>query len=560
LDILIYENDNETGPRHQRKVRLSGESIEDLFDAFFQEIRADAEAVRLPQITACRILFPDEEGFWRCDCPQDLGKAIEHYRRFNNPDFQLLANCGAGQQEKKDTLAWKTAQKVLEEGQTKTASGDSFIDEDVIRGAFSHHLGAICGEYARLKILLTEDQYFVEEVRNEGLKLLSILILTNLDSWSTVFADLWERGWRDHELPFSPLKKPYFCEKPHFEAICEKQWKVLAIEITPLNRTSATEEAVYQHKQILPFKTKVELGNGGFGEVFEIELSPNHRSIYYQSEWNVSFRDICRTVRIKRGLTLKKERLQRWEKNDKPPLALKQLRRSHIAKAREEFDRERSVLTRLARLNHPHIIELVSAFKHGPTYCLLFPLACGSLKKGFEKNHVGDASYMLWMIGQLCGIADGLNAIHTKTQGSYNQGPDDSNPPDQPVQNLDPKSNLKGYHNDLSPTNLFLFVALREPLKGDERNYGRIQIADFGLSKLRNKIDGSVSETIAGQETYAPPESWGKVGSDRVTSRRKDIWSFGCIILEIFVWLLEGPEGTKDFATKRFISAVVFNR
>jgi serine/threonine protein kinase len=74
---------------------------------------------------------------------------------------------------------------------------------------------------------------------------------------------------------------------------------------------------------------------------------------------------------------------------------------------------------------------------------------------------------------------------------------------------------------------------------------GILQLADFGVAKFRRLQSGSGTGTWRDTETYAAPESF--TGSEvpgtiRKISRPYDIWSFGCVLLEVLVWLVLGGD------------------
>jgi serine/threonine protein kinase len=185
-------------------------------------------------------------------------------------------------------------------------------------------------------------------------------------------------------------------------------------------------------------------------------------------------------------------------------------------------------------------MQLITAFQHGDDFFLFFPLAECSLKACFaNEDHTRDREFFVWMIGQLFGLAQGIHAIHGNAEsGSTSLSPNPTN--DEKI----------GYHHDLKPDNILLCKNGKHsmpPFSKTEQRYGRLQISDFGLGRFREAATGSVSVNVKGTPTYAAPEST----TQRSQSRPYDIWSYGCIVIETLVWLLEGPQGLKSFISCR---------
>ena len=91
-------------------------------------------------------------------------------------------------------------------------------------------------------------------------------------------------------------------------------------------------------------------------------------------------------------------------------------------------------------------------------------------------------------------------------------------------------------HHDLKPRNILVI--------GQE-----LYIADFGRSHLRPLAKGSETEATSGLGTYEyhPPEYWEEDGSRAQVKhgRAFDVWSMGCIIIEIAILIVYGWEAEK---------------
>ena len=100
---------------------------------------------------------------------------------------------------------------------------------------------------------------------------------------------------------------------------------------------------------------------------------------------------------------------------------------------------------------------------------------------------------------------------------------------------------MHGYHHDIKPKNILV--------RG-----GTFILADFGSSKLKKFEESTQTRWKETTFEYGAPEcrdpvSWkpGKVG------RALDIWSIGCIMLEVYIHMERGPEGIRKFRESRIL-------
>ena len=89
-----------------------------------------------------------------------------------------------------------------------------------------------------------------------------------------------------------------------------------------------------------------------------------------------------------------------------------------------------------------------------------------------------------------------------------------------------------GYHLDLKPSNILI-----------EEN-GRCRITDFGRATFKRGDGTSRIEGMGGAAAYAPPEA--DAGMSQ-TNRKYDIWSLGCIFLEVCAFVVGGYDGVAEF-------------
>ena len=258
------------------------------------------------------------------------------------------------------------------------------------------------------------------------------------------------------------------------------------------------------------------------------------------------------------------------------PIAIKKVRGldGHVARL---FNDEADNLERIQLFGSIHLVKPIAAYEHGQDKCLIFHWADGGNLHSYWKNHEAEATEKLgvqWILYQFAGICSALEELH--------------------------ENNCR--HGDLKPENILWFC---DPALGVRT--GNLQIADLGLTTFHEKdaqtkerraqnlftLDSSVTSptqrsanpikhiwdevpigqsrkgassvstsmgqhlptssgydhanALSGTSRYEPPEMDKDRGENPVRSREYDIWSMGCILLELLVWLLEGYETLVDF-------------
>ena len=187
----------------------------------------------------------------------------------------------------------------------------------------------------------------------------------------------------------------------------------------------------------------------------------------------------------------------------------------------EDFERECRVLSFLNCLDHPNIVELLGSYTHGDTHSLVFPVAEYDLSKLLRSPQTWKFESQSEYIFALCGLASALEKLHS-------------------FSSKDLDTSLIGCHNDLRPQNILV-------------QDGQFLLADFGLATLKEVTEGSKTVWKTGDSRYLAPECEdvndgfqpGRVG------RKSDIWSFGCVLLELVTYIMQGPEGVKAFEQSR---------
>ncbi|KAI1293339.1 kinase-like domain-containing protein [Xylaria venustula] len=181
---------------------------------------------------------------------------------------------------------------------------------------------------------------------------------------------------------------------------------------------------------------------------------------------------------------------------------------------------EAEALKQISSLKHPHLIDVKAIIRKGGKYYFIFPWADGgNLRDYFKENRQPRLSskFVREIFQQLSGLADAIYAMHHFEDG---------------------EGSIR--HGDLKPENIVRFV--------DETEVGILKIADLALARYHDEetIDRRVqTETNEGTLLYEPPEVYTMANAPR--SRRYDMWSMGCIYLELLIWLLYGYDGLLTF-------------
>ncbi|KAI0107272.1 hypothetical protein GGR51DRAFT_571210 [Nemania sp. FL0031] len=115
---------------------------------------------------------------------------------------------------------------------------------------------------------------------------------------------------------------------------------------------------------------------------------------------------------------------------------------------------------------------------------------------------------------------------------------------------IDELSNMELRHGDLKPGNIVCFQTDDGlPIKiGKEHNtMVRLVIIDAGLAKIHEEGTEcrSGTDTKVSTRRYAAPEL--EIPPPNGLSRRFDVWSMGCILLEFAIWLIDGQDKLEGF-------------
>jgi predicted Ser/Thr protein kinase len=161
---------------------------------------------------------------------------------------------------------------------------------------------------------------------------------------------------------------------------------------------------------------------------------------------------------------------------------------SHDPEFAERFAREARVL---ARLNHPHIVNVYDSGRAGPYYYFLMEFVEGVNLRSLLRSGDLSPTQALAIVPQIC---DALQYAHEEGV----------------------------VHRDIKPENILL----------DQR--GRVKVADFGLAKLVSpgQLDHSLTGThqVMGTPRYMAPE---QLEGTHHVDHRADIYSLGVVFYEL---------------------------
>ena len=187
----------------------------------------------------------------------------------------------------------------------------------------------------------------------------------------------------------------------------------------------------------------------------------------------------------------------------------------------EDFERESKVLRKLLNVPHPHITPHYASWSQAEHFFMLSPLATCNLKVYWKdiRPRLDAADFVLWQLRQLRGLADGLRHIY----------------------------NLGGWHHDLKGENLLVFE------EGDCSG-PTLKIADFGSAKIHARRSGPRDGSNPTKSYYQGTSAY--EAPDYIirgeTSRPYDVWTLGCIFLEMLTWTFGShPSDLDTFSNAR---------
>ncbi|KAL5415622.1 hypothetical protein PMIN03_002583 [Paraphaeosphaeria minitans] len=305
-----------------------------------------------------------------------------------------------------------------------------------------------------------------------------------------------DNGITDKRLPLSKDDFGSLKEKRFFVAnfiANQKQYNTISLSVDSIQRL----DDLQSDRFTIPIEyEEIEAnykGKGAFGTVWKVRIHRDHRSF------------ICET-------------------KDGDLFAMK---------VTPHEGREQDYHRQMAGLNHPHLVKCLASFTLGAKYQMIYELASCDLEEFMRERSKPSKHPELteaWLAQQLAGVASALKVVHNP-QGMLNV----------------PNANTlrTGYIHDIKPENILVFI-----YKG---KVCVLRLSDFSCAKvveivatISGKRDSYKTGSKPGTPTYRAPEI-----SENVSSRPYDMWSLGCVFLELLVWYLEGYKALKMFRESR---------
>ena len=190
----------------------------------------------------------------------------------------------------------------------------------------------------------------------------------------------------------------------------------------------------------------------------------------------------------------------------------------------ETFRNEYTCLLLLDRLAHPNIIPLLSSYTYGERHNFLFPAFEKDLRDFLNSEvRFGDFRWDFTFFSALRGLASALCSTHKLHLEKEKHGLD---------------IDAIGYHHDLRPANVLV-------------SQETFVLADFGLGKFKPKDIPSQTQWKIGEGDYLAPECMDERFVHQKVGRAIDVWAFGCLAIEVIIYMEQGAASLKEFRKLR---------
>lgn len=349
---------------------------------------------------------------------------------------------------------------------------------------------------------IIEQSQFVDDVYQKGRRLFAICVYC--DQALSYLKAMLENDLTDVSLPlkdndFGSLNqhrkfvRSFTANQKHFNTIYLSEGSILKLDDRLSDRFSIPID--YEEK---PASFK---GRGAFGEVWEVKIHSDQHPFL-------------------RGA------------NEDSQFAMK---------VTQHEGREQNYHRAMAGLNHSHLVKCLASFTLGAKYQMIYELASCDLEDFIQKHPCATPRSGLtssWLAQQLAGLAGALQVVHN---------PDGSTSSNDASSLGVPKTNSakSGYIHDIKPENILVFIYRGNVCWLRLSDFSCAKVVDF-VATISGKRDSYKTGTKSGTPIYRAPES-----QDGATSRPYDMWSLGCVYLELLVWYVEGYQALVSFRNDR---------
>lgn len=185
---------------------------------------------------------------------------------------------------------------------------------------------------------------------------------------------------------------------------------------------------------------------------------------------------------------------------------------------------------------------------------MMFPWAEADLQGYWERNSAPSLDYeaITWLAEQCSGIAEGLTQIHRyettfikRRTTSLGIEAHMKSTTKYGLERMRFRRQLFGRHGDIKPENILWFQGANK-----ENDRGVLKISDFGLTEFSTRHSQCYKRNsqIAHSPSYRPPEC---DLEGATVGQSYDIWTLGCLYLELITWQLGGYQLLEDFRRER---------
>ncbi|KAI1179869.1 kinase-like domain-containing protein [Nemania sp. FL0916] len=324
-------------------------------------------------------------------------------------------------------------------------------------------------------------------------------LLECFSTWTTQMRlDICRMQW-ELDVPYMKMGPHYLAEHTEFSDDVILPWCKQEQNTSEAGQTTSKTD-----------KSTINEGFGGYSSVNRVYIHPEYHG----------FHDILKKIGLVASCA------NRFALKTLNPESDKELETAYM----NEIEQLKNLNGTVAK----HLVTLLTTFTHKKKRNFLFPWASSDLFSYWEteKTYPEDLSYIRWFSRQLKGLVDAVHAIHWPSAPRSVPG---STP-----------RNFYGRHGDLKPDNILWYQ--KDDTSKDP--HGILVVSDMGFTVAHTTYSRSKDHAsrVARTPEYRPPELDTK---NEPVTRKYDVWTLGCIFLEMLTWFLGGKEERDEFKNKR---------